>query len=66
MKSGKVVLVLSGKYAGRKGIVVKVGCWFRQLIQRKFSEQNVFRTTMKVRQNDNTAMHWWLALTSTL
>ena len=24
MKSGKVVLVLSGKYAGRKAVVVKV------------------------------------------
>ncbi len=25
MKSGKVVLVLSGKYAGRKAVIVKVG-----------------------------------------
>jgi hypothetical protein len=72
MKAGKVVLVLGGRYAGRKAVVIKVRDFF--IKQNKFFDQNTrikkkliyfpfmliheYRPTTKVRPTDHTPIAW--------
>lgn len=59
MKTGKVVLVLAGKYAGRKAVIIKVSVEpvYQRLSSFTVIFKIIFRTTMKARMIKVTDMH---------
>lgn len=62
MKSQKVVIILAGRYAGRKAVVVKVKEYFLFLISLKKKPVRSFSHMMKVAMNVVMVMHLLLVL----
>jgi hypothetical protein len=60
MKSQKVVIVLAGRYAGRKAVIIKVNIFFFQFDL--FIIYILFSHMMKVVMNEVMVMHLLLVL----